>query len=86
MYRDPGDKAARQLAGLMAREFARQAPEAFTGQAAQVRMIKTASWSLFLLGRWDNAVVTEIDLSDEATSGLQSILKAAGMRIWLRFA
>ena len=36
LYRDPGDKPARQLAGLLAREFAKQAAEAFAGQAGQV--------------------------------------------------
>ena len=36
LYKDPGDKPARQLAGLLAREFAKQAAEAFAGQAAQV--------------------------------------------------
>lgn len=36
LYTDPGDKPSRQLGGILAREFARQAPEAFAGQAAQV--------------------------------------------------
>ena len=36
MYREGENRSARQLSGLLAREFARQAPEAFSGQAGQV--------------------------------------------------
>lgn len=39
LYTDPGDQKARHLGGLLARELARQAPEAFAGQAAQARAI-----------------------------------------------
>ena len=38
LYGDPGDQPSRQLAGMIARELARQAPDTFTAHAATVRL------------------------------------------------